>query len=214
MNNTKHLPLVPRTWYSWFRSMGTSGKIFKKKTWKRREASCFHFSDLEFSLYVIMSITCISKKEQIKKESLTPTSPTASPTIKDDQPRQLSPIPIPPYHLIPIPILEGHKSSVIQQCLQDGYAVGEFHTFPIITTARHQPRHEFLPFTIFKVTNCKFSLSCHGPQLWIQLLVLSNKAEGSRKDYSRLHKSREVREKLREVSLSHFQAPVFIKHTL
>ena len=49
--------------------------------------------------------------------------------------------------------------------------------------------------------------------MWVQLSALSSKAEDSRKDYSRLCKSREVRGRLREDSLNCSQPPVFMKHT-
>ena len=90
------------------------------------------------------------EKEQIKKESLTPTSPMAPPIMEDDSLPQPLPVPIPPNPLKPIPVSEGHKPSFTQQCLQEGYAAGEFHAFPVITTAGHQPRHQSLPFTVFK----------------------------------------------------------------
>ena len=116
---------------------------------KKEQGSCFHFSDLEFSPYDIMSITCNCREEKIQKESLTPTSPMAPPTVEDDSPLSPPPVPIPPDRLKPIPISEGHKPSVMQKCLQEGYAAGEFHTFSIISTAGHQPRHVSLPFTVF-----------------------------------------------------------------
>lgn len=49
-----------------------------------------------------------------------------------------------------MPILEGHKPLARQQCLQEGYAAGVFYAFPVTTTSRHQPKHESLPFIIFK----------------------------------------------------------------
>ena len=45
----------------------------------------------------------------------------------------------------------------------------------------------------------------------VWLLALFSKAEDGRKDYSRLHKSREVTGRLREVSRSCSQAPIFIR---
>ena len=65
-----------------------------------------------------------------------------------------------------------------------------------------------------KSKQCGFSLPCQGHQLWVRLLALSSKAKDGRKDYSRLQKSREVRGRLREVSLSCSQPPVFSGHTL
>lgn len=56
--------------------------------------------------------------------------------------------------------------------------------------------------------------SCQDPQLWVQLSVLSSKAKDGRKDYSRRHKSRQVKGRLREVSPSCSQVPVFIGPTL
>ena len=89
------------------------------------------------------------EKEKIKKDSLKPTTPMVPPTMEDNFPPPPLPVPILP-NIKPIPILEGHKPLAMQQRLQEGYAAGVFHAFPIITTAGHQHRHEFLPFIVFK----------------------------------------------------------------
>lgn len=62
--------------------------------------------------------------------------------------------PPPPDCLKSLQMLEVHKPSVIQQFIQEGYTAGEFHAFPVITTARCQPRHDSLPFTVFKGLRC------------------------------------------------------------
>ena len=93
------------------------------------------------------------EKEQIKKENLTSAFPLSPPTT-DDLPPPSPPVPIPPDCLKPIPVWEGHKPWVMQQCLPEGYATGEFHTFPVITTAGHQLRNDSLPFTVCRELKC------------------------------------------------------------